>query len=160
MTGKNIDYIASRYAQTLIKNVSDYGDVMTAATKILGVLTEDGIYAAFLYIFAKVKDGIRTEFVCGALRVLNDVGLVVGSGSGFSKLAEDYRNRYIDLEKAKEKRRENDVRRLKNKIHNLQDNILETISDITNDLNKTLLARLVLERFLTYVRYHAKAKGG
>ena len=145
MTEKNIDYITSKHAQTLIKNVSDYGDVMTAATKTLGVLAEDGLYAAFLYIFAKVKDSIRPEFVCGALRSLDDVGLLAGS-----RLAENYRDKYS----------EGDTRCLNNEIHELQDIILETISNITDDLNKILLARLVLERFLTYVRYHAKAKGG
>ncbi len=155
MTGKNIDYIASKHAQTLIRNVSDYRDVMTTSTKILGVLTEDGIYAALLYVFATVKDSIRPEFVYGTLSSLGDVRLLAGS-----RLAEDYRDKCSKLEKVKKEKSKEDIRRLNNEIHDLQDEILKAISDITNDLNKTLLARLVLERFLTYVRYHAKAKGG
>ncbi len=121
----NIDYIAAQEAKALVNQIprEKLNDCENTATKILGVLTEDGIYAAFIYVFAKVKEDLRPKFAISMKNVLNKV-----YGSNF--ISSDH-----------------------------LENILSTVSEqILKDLNKTLLARLALERFLIYTRYHAKAK--
>ncbi len=121
----NIDYIAAEEAKDLVNQIpkEKLNDCENAATKILGVLTEDGIYAAFIYVFAKVKEDLRPKFVGSMKNVLNKI-----HGDNF--ISSDY-----------------------------LEHILSTVSaQILKDLNKTLLARLALERFLIYTRYYAKAK--
>lgn len=50
---KILDYLAAKHAQLLVEN----SDMENTVTKALGVLQEHGVYACFLYLLAKEKDG-------------------------------------------------------------------------------------------------------
>ena len=57
-TSINLDYLAAKYAQTIIQKTQDKkpSDVENTMTKALGVLQEDGVYACFLYLLAREKE--------------------------------------------------------------------------------------------------------
>ena len=48
----NLDYLSAQCAQELVCE----HDIEIAATKALGVLQENGVYACFLYLLAKEKE--------------------------------------------------------------------------------------------------------
>ncbi|RMD95942.1 MAG: hypothetical protein D6816_19615, partial [Bacteroidetes bacterium] len=52
---KNLDYLAAKHAQGLIGELGENAE--TPVTKALGVLQENGVYACFLYLYAREKDG-------------------------------------------------------------------------------------------------------
>lgn len=54
-TIQNLDYLAAKHAQELIENLGENAE--TPVTKALGVLQENGVYACFLYLYAREKDG-------------------------------------------------------------------------------------------------------
>ena len=49
----NLDYLAAKHAQSLIKAASK--DAENTVTRALGVLQENGVYACFLYLCANQK---------------------------------------------------------------------------------------------------------
>jgi hypothetical protein len=57
-TSINLDYLAAKYAQTIIQKTKDKkaSDIENTITKALGVLQEDGVYACFLYLLAREKE--------------------------------------------------------------------------------------------------------
>ncbi|MCS6929410.1 MAG: hypothetical protein NZM43_07955 [Saprospiraceae bacterium] len=64
----NIDYLAAKHAQA----VATCKDIENTATKALGVLQENGVYACFLYLFAKEKENGRklSEKMCALLKAI------------------------------------------------------------------------------------------
>ncbi len=50
----NLDYLAAKHAQALIKAASK--DAENTVTRALGVLQENGVYACFLYLLASGKE--------------------------------------------------------------------------------------------------------
>ncbi len=62
----NLDFLAAKHAQKLVKEVmegcknkpkdNDIGKLENSITKTLGVLQENGVYACFLYLYAREKD--------------------------------------------------------------------------------------------------------
>jgi len=54
---KNLDLIAARTAQEIIKETSanKAGEVDNLITKALGVLQENGVYAAMLYLYSRTS---------------------------------------------------------------------------------------------------------
>ena len=63
---KNLDCLAAKHAQTLVEN----GDMETTVTKALGVLQEHGVYACFLYLLAKEKEGHKGKKTAKQMIVL------------------------------------------------------------------------------------------
>ncbi len=57
-TSINLDYLAAKYAQTIIQQTQNKkaSDIENTITKALGVLQEDGVYACFLYLLAREKE--------------------------------------------------------------------------------------------------------
>ncbi len=56
-TMKNLDLIAARTAQAIINetNQQEAGEVDNLITKALGVLQENGVYAAMLYLYSRTS---------------------------------------------------------------------------------------------------------
>lgn len=52
---RNLDRLAAQTAQKIITNTSSFGksEVDNLATKTLGVLQENGVYAAMLYLYSR-----------------------------------------------------------------------------------------------------------
>jgi len=54
----NLDYLAAHHAQKLVDTLKDSAkDTENTVTKTLGVLQENGVYACFLYLYAREKKG-------------------------------------------------------------------------------------------------------
>lgn len=54
----NLDYLAARRAQKLVEKLKDGAkEAENSVTKTLGVLQENGVYACFLYLYAREKKG-------------------------------------------------------------------------------------------------------
>lgn len=123
----NLDRLAAQHAQAIVKK----GDtnIETTVTKALGVLQEDGVYACFLYLFAKEKDN-------GKAVILEMLNLLEKFGFGWDKpKTEDGKD---DLS---------------------PDAVLKHIIDhVTQDLERLLLTKETLEQMLIYARYGAKAR--
>ncbi len=57
LTDHNLDYQAAAHAQKLLKKGgANAKDFENSLTKALGVLQENGLYACFLYLYAREKD--------------------------------------------------------------------------------------------------------
>ena len=73
-TQKNLDRLAAKYAQEVIKNSKDKDiDVENTVTKALGVLQENGVYACFLYLLAKENEKVEKVVVNNMLGLLDEL---------------------------------------------------------------------------------------
>jgi hypothetical protein len=141
----NLDRLAAEHAQAIIRELVDLdnkGNKRTdtkeikkaasatdnTATKALGVLQENGVYACFLYLLAKEKEN-RTVVVKEMLKLLE--GLNFGWQAPKS-------NGEIDT-----------------KPEAVLPFISDTV---TENLERLLLAKETLEQMLIYARYGAKAR--
>ena len=131
-TSINLDYLAAKYAQTIIQKTKDKkaSDIENTITKALGVLQEDGVYACFLYLLAREKEN-------GAVVVDEMLNLLSDLPFGWKKPS-------------------------KNNQPDATIVLRFISEQVTKDLDRLLLAREVLEQMLIYARYGAKArdKGG
>lgn len=135
-TGNNLDWIAAKHAQAVIKD-SKYKDskaVENTVTKALGVLQEDGVYACFLYLLAKEKpsneDKKKQQKSTGEILV--------------KYMLELLDNLQIDWGKP-EKCQPEDI-------------LLFIVSNEKITLERLLLTKEILEQMLIYSRYGAKAR--
>jgi hypothetical protein len=71
-TQKNLDRLAAKYAQEVIKNSKDK-DIENTVTKALGVLQENGVYACFLYLMAKEDEKREKVVVNNMLGLLDEL---------------------------------------------------------------------------------------
>lgn len=53
----NLDYLAAQHAQALITEADNAKEMENSITKTLGVLQEHGMYACFLYLYARENKG-------------------------------------------------------------------------------------------------------
>ncbi len=73
-TQKNLDRLAAKYAQEVIKNSKDKDiDIENTVTKALGVLQENGVYACFLYLLAKENEKVEKVVVNNMLGLLDEL---------------------------------------------------------------------------------------
>lgn len=49
----NLDYLAAKHAQEIVQVLADPKKAEISITKTLGVLQENGVYACFLYLYAR-----------------------------------------------------------------------------------------------------------
>jgi len=105
-------------------------------TKTLSILQENGVYSMMLYLMAQIGGGREKDKPCCIDTAYHALRLVLQSFGEKINWTEK-----LDLSKP-ESRRE------------LLKSVLE---NVCQDSNKTILARTVLERFLIYARFNAKA---
>jgi hypothetical protein len=67
----NLDYLAAKHAQALIKAAPDAENTVT---KALGVLQENGVYACFLYLLASEKKN-GDSVIQAMLATLEELGI-------------------------------------------------------------------------------------
>lgn len=70
----NLDYLAAKHAQELVKEKQKADDLEKSLTKTLGVLQENGVYACFLYLYAREKE-IGETAITHLLNLLKDLAL-------------------------------------------------------------------------------------
>ena len=127
----NLDRLAAEHAQEIIKRTADKkaSDVDNTATKALGVLQENGVYACFLYRLAK-ENGNGKVVVEEMLRLLE--GLNFGWQAPKNNAKIDTRAKVV------------------------LPFISNTVTE--DNLERLLLAKETLEQMLIDARYGAKAR--
>ncbi len=131
-------------------NMYKIADVENLATKGLGVVLEQGIYAGLLFFYSKKKDTTPAQLMIGELLklsidlvpALNSVRIDAEPGGGLP-------GRGGDLVPAL-----NSVRIDPNKSLDALGYLAKTVCA---DLRQTIWVKTVWEQTLTYVRYGAKA---
>jgi hypothetical protein len=157
----NLDRLAAQHAQNIIfylvdkdekgnerndkKQINDAAKKSeNTVTKALGVLQENGVYACFLYLLAKEKDN-------GKSVVAEMLDLLEKLDFGWKKpnIGCDWpmSNEQVDI------RSEILLKNLRPEI------VLKHITDnVTQNLERLLLTKEILEQMLIYARYGAKAR--
>ena len=139
----NLDYLAAKHAQEVIKEketdkIEKASDVENAVTKALGVLQENGVYACFVFALSrtKQKDGEKQEGNEKAESIVMKA-IVTQMLALLKEL--NYNVPTVDS-------------------LNAQHILSEVAENVTQDLERLLLAKEVLEQMLIYARYGAKAR--
>ena len=129
----NLDYVASQCAQGIVKATRTTKETKAKtldilATKTLGVLQEQGVYAAMLFLLSRSKEeeemvaqNIRSHLYSVLKRIPGEEITAIPSGNMES------------------------------------DAVLECYSTITKSIDTLLLVRTLYEKILVYTRYGAKA---
>ncbi len=132
---RNLDYIAARYAQEIVKEAASAETLERLATKALAVLQAQGVYALVLFLCSRTK---KEKAAAGVIRKhlifeLHDERDNTGrSLPGLDDISMPQSNR-------------------------IQEVLDFFIKDIAADLDRLLLVRDLYEQTLIYVRFGAKA---
>jgi len=142
-SNNNLDWHAAQAGQQIIKTTKTRrnngkeeeikaNDVENLATKALGVLQENGVYAAFLYLYSRSEN---EQHIAKPIRVqLLELTrlLKLSPPTGTKEKPEDVK----------------------------AEQVLKFLTDaICNDLDRLLLVKQLWEQTLIYARYGAKARG-
>jgi len=105
-----------------------FEDYENLINKALHVLTSDGVFACFVFLYAQPQrlKAIKEDIILRAAELLNHIGIE------------------IDLKKTKSPESVYEP--------------LERLQENEGDLPQFILAEELLEKMLIYARYHAKAK--
>lgn len=124
----NLDYVASQCAQEIVDNANKHAKTLDIlATKTLGVLQEQGVYAMVLFLLSRSK----AEEVEISKTIRNSLYRVLEKVPGFDK----------NIPGMDQKSNE----------------ILKFYSEVTENLERLLLVRALYEKTLIYTRFGAKA---
>ena len=156
-----LDYLAAKTAQKIasvigvkVKNDKkvEASDLETLATKALGVLQSQGVYALALFLFS--RSGKETD--PSRMKSEERVATQLLSWLWF------LRNPIQALSSLQQKNNEFKSDKSCEKINNDNEKkkMLEAFAELSKDLDTLLLVRDLYEQTLIYARYHAKALGG
>lgn len=128
----NLDWLAASYAQNMVRiaqSAKDAKELDNLVTKTLGVLQENGIYAAILFLAAQAQTDKASKVLAGILNFLDHMN-------------RDFRFGWPDQPKA-----------------TVSEEVLRYISDhVVVNLERLLLVKETLEQMLIYARYGARAR--
>lgn len=131
MTVPNLDRIAARRSQAIVRaHANNAKELDRVATRTLAVLQEHGVYAGFLYLYAKADKQFAKTIRAELLALLSEdlEGWPTGIGTAIDK------DRWDDVSKA-----------------------LTSESGLLASLDTLLLVKDLIEQTLIYARYGAKA---
>ncbi|NPB03145.1 MAG: hypothetical protein GXO39_01855 [Thermotogae bacterium] len=151
MNRLNLDRLASYVSQQIAGAGLKADDLGKIATKSLGVLQEQGVYALMLFLFSRSGSKITAEGMKPEERIAVELirWLEATRRFIFERPSDRSANDFPSVSPEDE-----DIPNIQQ--HKLQ--ILENFSRLSEDLYRLLLVRDVFEQILTYVRYHAKAQ--
>jgi len=137
----NLDRLAAKTAQTITEKFLSTSDnaeeekkvkeLENAATKALGVLHENGVYATMLYLFAKQKDKAFSKIIREELLKLLKADEIHQMGL---QISEDILDDWLEVGK-------------------------HLTEKVCQKLDHLLLIKQLWEQTLIYTRFCAKAKG-
>ena len=154
-----LDYLAAKTAQEIasvigvrVKNDKkvEANDLETLATKALGVLQSQGVYALALFLFS--RSGKETD--PSQMKSEERVATQLLSWLWF------LRNPIQALSSLQKKNKKFEPDKSYEEINNNKKEMLEAFAELSQDLDTLLLVRDLYEQTLIYARYHAKALGG
>ncbi|MBM4273108.1 MAG: hypothetical protein FJ134_01400 [Deltaproteobacteria bacterium] len=132
---ENLDRLAATFAQNIVrcaKSAKEAGDLDNLVTKTLGVLQENGVYAAILFLASQRQDKQREQ----AQRVMDEI----------LNLLDDMNTKFTFKWSSKPD-------------PTVSEEVLRYISSqVVVNLERLLLAKETLEQMLIYTRYGAKAR--
>ncbi len=138
----NLDRLAARIAQKIVGEGGEAGKLEILATKTLGVVQENGVYAGLLFLYSRPKAeedqarAIRDNLlaILGADEITTlKLGFPVGQSKP-DKKGQWSTDKWADVAQ-------------------------HLIDHVTVDLDKLLLVKDLYEQTLIYVRYGTKATG-
>ncbi|WP_297447006.1 hypothetical protein [Desulfurobacterium sp.] len=136
--GKNIEALTSRIAYEIVsKGILNESEI----NKLLGVLTNNGVYAMWVYAQANFKNGKTNKKAnkkfCEFLIKILRLDTFISKKLNVNDIHADDETKYAEILKLAD----------------------EYFSKISENLPQLLLLKQLLEKTLTYARYHAKASG-
>lgn len=153
---KNIDYIVMEASQKLSEHIGKDTEVIktripakdadNSFTKTLGILQSGGVYSMMLYLMSEVGGVKEAEINSGKQK---DKLCCVYTGYYAWNLI-----RHTVLDETNPDEADKLYLRHANKRRTLLENVM---TKLCQEPRKTIFAKTVLERFLTYARYNAKA---
>ncbi len=157
----NLDYIASMTAQKISEVIGKVlkkdkkgnpikivkkDDLENLATKSLGILQSQGIYATMLFLMSRSGDENIAESMSPEERCATEMISWLYTLLNPEKFTENP-PKYKDYKPDKKF----------NEVNSSKRGILHEVSETTNNLEKLLFVRDLWEQTLIYVRFHAKA---
>ncbi len=139
----NLDRLAARIAQKIVAEGGDAGKLEILATKTLGVVQENGVYAGLLFLYSRPK---AEEDQARAIR---DNLLAILGADEITTL----NLRFPEGQSKPDRKGQWSTDKWADVAQHVTDHV-------TVDLDKLLLVKELYEQTLIYVRYGAKAAGG
>ncbi len=157
-TVKTLDYLAMatshKIAEVIGKRVKNTTvqarDLETLATKALGVLQSQGVYAMALSLFSRSGKETEEEKMSAEERVATQI---------LSWLW-PLRKPHDALQNLQANGNQPQTNKRFDEINSDKNNMLQEWADLSSDLPTLLLVRDLYEQTLIYTRYHAKALKG
>ncbi|OXT06262.1 hypothetical protein CE561_11215 [Thermoanaerobacterium thermosaccharolyticum] len=170
MQSSNLEHIINNTAFEIVdKKILGKNEI----DKLLGVLTNDGVYAMWVYAcdklelkFKKDKDELRDTKIFKLLEKISILDKFVTKELDYDGLVEKIDKLTKEIEELKNKIKnesisENNKQELKKTIENLESKRNQQLNDyfinLSQNLDNLLFLKNLLERVLVYARYHAKA---
>lgn len=143
----NLDQLAAQTAQTIVDRASNADALDILATKTLGVLQENGVYACVLFLDSRTSAGEKE--LAGQIRDRLHELLDAALGP----------IQHNDEPRSAQQAGSSRARQERNSARTANDALRGRIADhVANDLDTLLLVKQLWEQTLIYVRYGAKAK--
>lgn len=129
MQTNNLDYLCAEYGQKIPIKEVEKTKNENMITKALGILQEDGVYAFVVYLASKGAFEARDPDEKVAESILSNIFEFLKKLELVSDNSED------------------------------KENVYKQFLSLTQDLDKLLFAKDLIEKILIYARFHAKALG-
>ncbi len=154
---KNLDALINRISFDLVnEKILDENQI----NKMLGILTNDGVYAWWVYSkkeldwkFTSNVDVFERYNLIKLLLILEKLNFLFNKKivkDNISKICK----KQNDIDKLNSKKEKNEIKKLKSEQNELLNSFFHFLSE---DLSLLLFFREILEKILIYARYHAKA---
>lgn len=159
MTVENIDVSCANVGLRLSEFDGKPKDIENTLTRAAGILEEQGVYALFLYLFAREKrKGVAElstllERFCG----VTGIAPIESTLRDLDEKLRDARDNKTKI-KGKQRRQSSEEGVLLSEIRRAREEFFTKVGDLSKRLDDLLFARELLHAALLYGRYHAKAR--
>lgn len=164
---QNIDLACARTGRELAHIKGKPKEIENILTKALGVLEEQGVYAMFLYLFAR-ENRTGVDHLAQLLRDVSGANVPAEIAATLAKLDEQLEQARREQRQKKKERNRTTKRQspaaspnpdsLKEKLTQTENDFFERLAGLANELDGLLFTRELLHKALVYGRYHAKAR--
>ena len=173
---KNLDALINETSFEIVKNkIVDENEI----NKMLGVLSNDGVYAFWVYIksklnwkFASNKEEFQNMQLVSFLLHISELNELFSSPiiteekiekiCSLQKEIDDKKEKIKKIKKSNRNKHE-EIKNIEKDIRDKQKEQQEIFNEffvkLSQNLNQLLFFREILEKILIYARYHAKAMG-
>ena len=180
----NIEALISRISYEIVsEKILDETEI----NKLLGVLSNNGVYAMWVYALDKVglkfhedvellkneriflflsKISEIDKFITNKLdttKLINEIASLTKEINSIKTNIKSIKNELKKLKNEEKKEKEKELKQKENELKQKEKERIKKLNeyfiDISRDLHKLLFLKQLLEKTLIYARYHAKALG-